>query len=258
MSRHPYLSHPDLEPGWPAAFAHRGGHDVAPENTLASFEHAVTLGYRYLETDVHRTVDGTLASFHDADLKRTCGIDARIGEMSAAEVAAARVKGVDGSEYPIPLMSELFEAFPHHHFNIDAKSDESVEPLAQLIESMGVLDRVCVASFKLARLRHLRRRLGRGLLTNMSPGEVVSLRTLGRLPGRSQRAAQVPMKAGPMNVVNRRFVLSAHVSEIPVHVWTINERSEMERLLDLDVDGIMTDETTLLRDVFVERNLWPT
>lgn len=258
MSRHPYLSHPDLEPDWPIAFAHRGGHEVAPENTMASFEHAAGLGYRYLETDVHRTADGALVSFHDPDLNRTCGIDAQIGEMSAAEVAAARVVGVDGAEHSIPLMSDLFTAFPGHHFNIDAKSDESVEPLADLIESTGALDRVCVASFKLARLRRLRSRLGRGLLTNMSPSEVVSMRTLGRLPGRRQRAAQVPPRAGFVNVVNRRFVLSAHVSDVPVHVWTINERSEMERLLDLDVDGIMTDETTLLRDVFVERNHWPT
>lgn len=224
---------------------------------MASFEHAVQLGYRYLETDVHRTTDGVLVSFHDADLKRTCGIDARIGEMSAADVASARVRGDAGAEFAIPLMSELFEAFPDRHFNIDAKSDEAVEPLVELIESMGVLDRVCVASFKLSRLRALRSRLGRGLLTNMSPTEVVSLRTIGRLPGRHARAAQVPMKAGFVNVVNKRFVLSANVSEIPVHVWTINDRDEMERLLDLDVNGIMTDETEVLRDVFAERGFWP-
>lgn len=257
VARHPYLDHPDLDPEWPIAFAHRGGHDVAPENTMASFEHAVSLGYRYLETDVHRTIDGVLVSFHDPDLNRTCGIDAQIAEMSAAEVATARVEGPDGVEYPIPLMSELFEAFPDSRFNIDAKSEESVDPLVALITEFDALDRVCLASFELRRLRRLRSALGPGLLTNMSPAEVVSLRTIGRLPGRAQRAAQVPVSAGPITVVNKRFVVSAHVSETPVHVWTINERARMEQLLDLGVDGIMTDETEVLRSVFVERDLWP-
>ena len=257
MARHPYLDHPDLDPSWPVGFAHRGGGDVAPENTMASFEHAVSLGFRYLETDVHRTNDGVLVSFHDPDLSRTGGIDANIGEMSAAEVAAARVKGAAGQEYPIPLMAELFEAFPDTRFNIDAKSAESVAPLAAMVTEFGAIDRVCLASFELRRLRRLRSLLGPGLLTNLAPTEVVSLRTVGRLAGSAQRVAQVPPKVGPITVVNKRFVSSAHVSEIPVHVWTINERSEIERLLDLGVNGIMTDETEMLRDVFAERGIWP-
>lgn len=257
MARHPYLEHPDLDPAWPIAFAHRGGHDVAPENTMASFEHAVSLGYRYLETDAHRTTDGVLVSFHDPDLSRSCGIDARIGEMTAADVAQARVLDEDGNEHPIPLMADLFDAFPDARFNIDAKSEESVEPLAALITKFDALDRVCLASFELRRLRTLRSLLGPALLTNMSPTEVGALRTIGRLPGRSSRAAQVPVKVGPVTVVNTRFVANAHVSGIPVHVWTINERAEMDRLLDLGVDGIMTDETALLRKAFIGRGLWP-
>ncbi len=224
---------------------------------MAAFEHAVSLGYRYLETDAHRTTDGVLVSFHDPDLNRTCGIDARIGEMTAAEVEAARVRGADGTEHPIPLMAELFEAFPDARFNIDAKSDESIEPLAALVTEFDALDRVCLASFKLTRLRRLRSLLGPNLLTNMSPAEVGSLRLVGRLRGDVPRAAQVPVSAGQLTVVNKRFVTSAHLAEIPVHVWTVNDRTEMERLLDIGVDGIMTDETALLREVLVDRHLWP-
>ncbi len=257
MARHPYLEHPDLDPAWPIAFAHRGGHDVAPENTMAAFEHAVSLGYRYLETDAHRTTDGVLVSFHDPDLTRTCGLDARIGEMTGSEVAGARVRGADGTEHPIPLMAELFEAFPDARFNIDAKSDESIEPLAALVTEFDALDRVCLASFKLSRLRRLRSLLGPRVLTNMSPTEVGSLRLVGRLHGGVPRAAQVPATAGQLTVVNERFVAGAHRRDIPVHVWTVNERAQMERLLDIGVDGIMTDETALLREVFVERNHWP-
>lgn len=251
--RHPYLEHPDLDPAWPIAFAHRGGHDVAPENTMASFEHAVSLGYRYLETDAHLTVDGVLVSFHDPDLNRTCGIDARIGEMTAAQVAEARVDG----EHPIPLMSDLFDAFPAAHFNIDAKSDESVEPLCDLVRALDALDRVCLASFELKRLIRMRALLGNGLITNMSPVEVGSLLTVGRVIGRAHRNAQVPPSTGRLPVVSPRFIDNARRRGIDVHVWTINERAEMERLLDLGVDGVMTDETTLLRDVLVERDSWP-
>lgn len=247
MVVHPYLEHDG-----PIAFAHRGGRDVAPENTMASFEHAVSLGYRYLETDVHRTIDGALMSFHDPDLNRTCGIDAQIGEMTAAEVAEARVDG----EHSIPLMSDLFEAFPDARFNIDAKSEESVEPLAALVKQFDALDRVCLASFSLQRLGRLRSLLGKRLLTNMSPAEVISLRLIGRVPGRAARAAQVPASIRGVTVVDQRFVTNAHRSDISVHVWTINDTTEMHRLLDLGVDGIMTDETALLRDAFIERGHW--
>lgn len=253
MMRHPYLTHPDLDPAWPIAFAHRGGHDVAPENTMASFEHAVSIGYRYLETDAHLTVDGALVSFHDPDLKRTCGIDARIGEMTAAEVSEARVDG----EHPIPLMADLFEAFPAVHFNIDAKSDASVEPLCELVRSFDALDRVCLASFELKRLKRMRSLLGNGLITNMSPVEIGSLLWIGGVLGTTTRNAQVPPSAGWLSVVNRRFLAKARRRDIDVHVWTINDRAEIERLLDLGVDGIMTDETTLLREILIERDSWP-
>ena len=62
--------------------------------------------------------------------------------------------------------------------------------------------------------------------------------------------------AGSISVPTERFLKSAKARGIAVHVWTINDRAEMERLLDLGVGGIMTDETALLRDVLVERGLW--
>ena len=260
MTRHPYLDHDG-----PIAFAHRGGTDVAPENTLAAFEHAVDLGYRHLETDVHRTVDGVLVAFHDPDLSRTCGIGRRIGEMTASEVATARVRDTGGEEsggqrsdgFPIPTMAELLDLFPDVSFNIDAKSDEAVEPLAALVRERGLLDRVCLASFSHRRLRRLRSLLGPGLLTAMSPPELVPIRVAGRLSPKIQRVAQVPVEMKGWTIVDDRFVRRSHDQGIDVHVWTVNDRDEMNRLLDLGVDGLMTDETELLRDVFDERGLWP-
>lgn len=246
--------HPYLDVAYPIAFAHRGGLGVHPENTLRAFEHAVDLGYRYLETDVHSTADGVVVAFHDDDLGRTCGIDAKIGDLTWAEVAEARVDRVA----PIPRMGELLMRFPDALFNIDAKSDAVVDGLVGLIERTGSLDRVCVASFSHRRLRRLRRRLGPGLLTNLVSIEIVLLSSLRWLPGTAPRVAQVPPSTRGYTVVSPRFVESAHRRGVPVHVWTIDEPDEMHQLLDIGVDGIMTDRPEVLRDVFVERGIWPT
>lgn len=246
--------HPYLDVTNPIAFAHRGGLSVHPENTLPAFEHAVELGFRYLETDVHATADGVLVAFHDEDLNRTCGIDARIDQLSWAEVAEARV---DGKE-PIPRMGDLLTRLPDARFNIDAKSDPAVDALVGLVERTGSIDRVCVASFSHRRLQRLRQRLGPRLLTNLVSFEVGVLATIGRLPGTAVRVAQVPVRAGWYTIVTPRFVRSAKAAGIPVHVWTIDDPEEMHRLLDLGVDGIMTDRPEVLRDVFVERGIWST
>ena len=251
--RHPYLDWPG-----PIAFAHRGGTSEAPENTLPAFEHAVSLGFCYLETDVHLSADGVLMAFHDADLGRTCGIDRQIADLTASELADVRV---DGRE-PIPLMSGLLERFPEVRFNIDCKSDAAAPALVQLVRELDALDRVCLGSFSHARLQKLRSLLGDRLLTCMSPQEVTSLRVTGRLGGSAQRVAQVPVRYGKptgpqgITVVNARFVRNAHRAGVPVHVWTIDEPSEMHRLLDLGVDGIMTDRPEVLRDVLRQRGAW--
>ena len=152
----------------PIPFAHRGGTSDYPENTAPAFEHAVALGYRYLETDVHLTADGVLVAFHDNDLLRTCGHRGEIIAMRWDEIAALRV---DGRE-PIPLMRDLFERWPEVRFNIDCKADAAVEALAQLVEKTGAIDRVCIGAFSHRRLQRLRRRLGPRLLTALSPSEV--------------------------------------------------------------------------------------
>ncbi len=248
---HPYLDWPG-----PIPFAHRGGTSEAPENTMPAFEHALSLGYRYLETDVHLSADGVLMAFHDPDLSRTCGVDGTIAEMTSDELGGVRVDG----RASIPLMGELLERFPDVCFNIDCKSDAAAGPLAALIRRYEAIDRVCLGAFSHARLTKLRTLLGPELLSCTSPQEVVSLRLAGRIGGHAERVAQVPVSydvsRATVTVVNDRFVHNAHRRGIPVHVWTIDDADEMHRLLDLGVDGIMTDRPEILRDVLVERGDW--
>ncbi len=253
MQQHPYLDWPG-----PIPFAHRGGTSAAPENTMPAFEHAVDLGYRYLETDVHLSADGVLMAFHDPDLSRTCDVDGTIAEMTADELADVRVDG----RASIPLMSELLERFPEVRFNIDCKSDAAAGPLAALLRLHEAIDRVCLGSFSHARLTKLRTLLGPELLSCMSPQEVATLRLVGRVTGSADRVAQVPVRYGAatgpkgITIVTERFVRNAHRRGVPVHVWTIDDADEMHRLLDLGVDGIMTDRPEILRDVLVEREQW--
>lgn len=247
----PTVAHPYLEWDGPIAFAHRGGASDAPENTLPAFEHAVRLGYRYVETDVQVTSDGVLVAFHDDDLRRTCGRAGRISEMPWREVSAARVHGVA----PIPLLEDLLGTWPDLRVNIDCKSDHAEEALAACLRRCVAHDRVAVGAFDDRRLARLRARVGAGLCTSLGPIGVAALRLA--LPHRPPaHAAQVPVRSGPVPVVDRRFVERAHRRGLHVHVWTVDDPDEMRRLLDLGVDGIMTDRPAVLRSVLESRGQW--
>lgn len=219
---------------------------------MAAFEHAVSLGYRHLETDVHLSADGVLMAFHDPDLRRTCGVDARIADLSARELGHLRVGGTE----PIPTMIDLLRRWPDRRFNIDCKADDALVPLIELVRAEDLLDRVCLGSFSLRRLRVMRAALGPRLLTAMSPSEIVALRLASRVPGAALRAAQVPPTTRGRTLVDERFLRGARRVGVPVHVWTIDDAEEMHRLFDLGVDGIMTDDVALLRQVMEDRGLW--
>jgi len=244
-----YLDHPG-----PIPFAHRGGASEHPENTMPAFEHAVGLGYRYLETDAHATADGVLVAFHDNVLDRVTDRTGTIAQLPWDTVRQARL-----GDAGIPLMEELLTAWPHVRVNIDLKHEASVEPLVDVIERTATHDRVCVASFSGKRLERFRRLTAGRVCTAIGPGDIARLRVAGfGVPagGFAGNCAQVPVRQGRLLIVDRRFVDGAHRAGLPVHVWTIDDPTEMDRLLDLGVDGIMTDRPTVLKEVLVRRNQW--
>ncbi|MEU7427118.1 glycerophosphodiester phosphodiesterase [Streptomyces sp. NPDC040750] len=249
--RHPYLDHPG-----PIAFAHRGGTADGLENTVAQFRRAVELGYRYIETDVHVTTDGRLVAFHDATLDRVTDGAGRIAELSWEDVRHARVGGSE----PVPLFEELLETFPGVRWNVDVKTEPALRPLLELIERANAWDRVCVGSFSEARVLRAQRLAGPRLATSFGTRGVLSLRLRSwGLPAavrRSAVAAQVPEAQSGVPVVDQRFVRVAHARGLQVHVWTVNEARRMHRLLDLGVDGIMTDHIDTLRKVMEDRGVW--
>jgi glycerophosphoryl diester phosphodiesterase len=244
-----YLDHPG-----PIAFAHRGGASEHPENTMPAFEHAVRLGYRYLETDAHATADGVLVAFHDDKLDRVTDRTGVIAQLPWETVRMARVSGES-----IPLMEDLLTAWPDVRVNIDLKHETSVGPLVDAINRTATHDRVCVASFSGKRLDRFRAMTDGRVCTAIGPLDIARLRVasyLGRpatLPG---ACVQVPVRQAGLPIVDRRFVDGARRSGLPVHVWTVSDEAEMDRLLDLGVDGIMTDRPTLLKEVLARRGQW--
>ena len=248
-------SHPYLVGPVPLAFAHRGGTEEHPENSMAAFHHASMLGFRYLETDVHLTIDGVVLAFHDYTLDRVTDAEGRISDLPAAEVARARIAGTE----PIPTLDELLEALPAARVNIDPKDDRVVVPLAEVLRRHDALDRVCIGSFSDRRLRRLRELLGDRLCTSAGPVATAGFRlaSLGLpVPPGVHDCLQVPVRQSGIPLVDRRFVDLAHRRGLQVHVWTVDEADEMRRLLDLGVDGIMTDRPSVLRDVLRARGDW--
>ncbi|MGN9811696.1 glycerophosphodiester phosphodiesterase [Micromonospora sp. BQ11] len=253
----PTAPHPYLDAPAPLAFAHRGGAADGDENTTAAFARAIGLGYRYVETDVHATADGVAVVFHDATLRRVTGERGRIADLRWADLASVRV----GGAAVVPRLDEVLGTWPEVRFNIDVKADRGVEPAVATVERVSAGDRVLLASFSDARLTRLRALTAGRVATSLGMRGVARLR-MASLTGRPLRlptavvAAQVPVRYGRVPVVDRRLVAHCHRIGLQVHVWTIDEPAEMHELLDLGVDGIMTDHVGVLRDVYRSRGHW--
>ncbi|MEV4344624.1 glycerophosphodiester phosphodiesterase [Actinoplanes sp. NPDC049596] len=247
-----------LDAPTPLAFAHQGGAAEGDENTAEAFARAVALGYHYVETDVHATTDGVPVVFHDASLLRLTGTTGRIAALTWSDLRTVRIGGAAA----IPRLDEILDAWPTIRFNIDVKADAGAEPTVSAIQRADATDRVLLAAFSDRRLARLRSLAGPGVATSMGPAAVVRLRLASLLGVRpklhpSIAAAQVPVRQGPVTVVDRRFLTLAHRLGLQVHVWTVDDPAEIDRLLDLGVDGIMTDRLEILRAVYQARGFWP-
>jgi glycerophosphoryl diester phosphodiesterase len=249
-----------LDAPLPLAFAHRGGAAAAgDENTIEAFERAVALGYRYVETDVQATRDGVAVVFHDRDLQRMVGRRVRVDALTWRDLSTERINGAA----VVPRLDDTLTAWPDLRFNIDVKAGAAVEPTIATMHATHAHDRVLVASFSDARLARLRRALGPSVVTSLATREVARLRLASLAGGRVRLArgvvaAQVPVRYGGARVIDRRFIGTAHRHGLQVHVWTVDEPAEMHELLDLGVDGIMSDHPEVLRDVYLSRGLWRT
>ncbi len=239
------------------AIAHRGGSLTGPnpgiENSLEAFAHAVSLGYRHLETDVVCSRDGVAIIAHDPHLLRLTGVDAFARDLTADQIDELRLDG----RARLPRLDELLRAHPDAWISIDVKTDDAVEETCRVLEEHDAVDRVVLGSFDHKRITAIRKRLP-AVETSASQVEVARSRLHQRASSRRPafRWLSVPPTYRSIKVVTRRFVDAAHARGIGVLVWTVDDAHEMSRLIDLGVDGIYTDRTDVLRDVLVARGEW--
>ena len=250
----PFFDHPA-----PLAFAHRGYSPAGLENTMRAFAAAVELGYHYVETDVRATANGVAVTFHDARLDRLTGRPGRIRDLSWREVGSARVGGVE----PIPMLEEVLDAWPDMRWNVDVKDPAAVTPFVRAVERTRAHDRVCVASFSDRRRRAVLRRLsaptatsgGRQMVARFRGASALRLSALVARLLREVDCLQMPSRVGRIRLVNRATVDQIHAAGRQLHVWTVNNPTEMRRMLALGVDGLMTDRAEVLRDLLRAENL---
>lgn len=249
----------------PIAFSHRGGRLRWPENTLLAFRNSAELGYQYFETDLHLSADGVLMVFHDDTLDRTTDGSGPINDYTADELkgfdAAFRFGSDRGWPYrgqgvTIPTLEEAVTALPEASFTLELKQPGLEAPLVEFIEKHSLWDRVMVGGYEDAWLKEVRRRSGGRIPTSSPRHETLLFWLFSRVgigfPIKAD-ALQVPITHNNLTVVDRRFVRAAHRAGKQVHVWTINEAPEMHRLLDLGVDGLMSDVPDVLLEVMADR-----
>ncbi len=267
VPEHPFFTQQDGV----MVIAHQGGEWLRPSNTLVAFDHAVELGVDVLEMDIHQTKDGAIVLMHDATVDRTTDGSGVIKEMTFAEIreldAGYYWTDDDGQTYPyrgqgiqVPTLEEIFQRYPNMRMNIEIKQEtpSMVRPFCQLIRDYNLEEKVLVATFHQATVDEFREACPH-VLTSMVEPEIqlfFGLNTffLGALFQAPAAAFQVPRTSslpiiGEVDVITERFVRVAHGHNIQVHAWTINETAEMERLIGLGVDGIITDRPDLLLEL---------
>jgi glycerophosphoryl diester phosphodiesterase len=244
-------------------YAHRGASAERPENTMPAFERAVEIGVDALELDVHLTRDDQLIVAHDETAARTCGAHRAWADLDLADaqrldagwgfVAADGTRPFTGQAIAVPTLAAVLDAFPDMRINVDIKGARAVEIVLALIRAKRAEDRVALASFQLRTLVQIRR-CGYGGETGLSQGEVATLFAMPAMLWRqlpfTGTAAQVPVAVGRLRFDRAAFIAKCHSIGLRVDFWTIDDRAEAARLLELGADGIMTNDPAALRSVF--------
>jgi len=234
---------------------------------MEAFGGAVDLGYSWLETDVHTSSDGVVVCLHDDTLDRTTNGGGQANQFSYSELSRFDAGYNHGPEagFPfrgrgiaIPTLEELVTSFPDVRVIVDLKQDGTEQPLADLVERLGLWDRLIVGSFSGARAALFRRLTGGRVTTSTAPMDTLRrwlAAGVGITPAPAH-ALQVPMRYGPLRLVSRRSLGKHQRAGSQVHVWTVNETDLMHQLIDWGIDGIITDRPDLLRGVLESRGLW--
>jgi len=251
----------------PQVFAHRGGCDLGPENTIAAFDIGMSTGADGLELDVHLSSDGVVVVHHDKTLDRTTNGSGPLAARTADELSRvdAGYWFTRGGEYPfrglgigVPTLREVLARYRGVPVIVEIKVYTAAmgEAVAAEIRRAGAVDYVCVAGYGIASARAARAALP-GAAASAHRGEVrlALYRSWLRYPVRKApyQTYQVPECAEGVRIVSPRFIRDAHAGGFKVQVWTVDEEADVRRLLEWGVDGLISNRPDLavrVRDEF--------
>ena len=228
--------------------AHRGGSEMAFENTYEAFSDAYKLGYRWLETDVQISKDGVLYAIHDPNLKRLVGINVYVHDLNSEDLDRILIN----RKYNIPRLELLIRKFHDVTFNLDAKNINAAKALVTLLNRDRSYKNLCLGSFSNKTINYMRKYLKRDFPTSFSQWEVFSLLLDIKLNRETRYEAsylQIPKSYFGFKLISKNLLDFCKKNEIKVHIWTVNESEVMKDLIDMRVDGIMTDNCRMLLDV---------
>lgn len=257
--------------GRPLIMAHRGESGSIPENTILALESAEKIGVDVLESDIRLTKDNIPILFHDEDLERTTGVSGSVREKKFDELLqidlghefttdGGRTYPFRGRGLKVVTLEEALKRFPDTILNLDIKDTfrEAPDEVARILRENQRTKKIMIASFLPPQLKRFREKAPM-IPTSAHPDEIRNFVIGARMRSMrffvrsvAYRAFQIPEWSGSLQIVTPRFVAEAHKRNIAVHVWTINNREDMERLLSMEVNGIFTDYPALLREVLVE------
>ena len=234
----------------PIIFAHRGASAHAPENTLASFELALSQGADAIELDVNLSADGEVVIIHDSTVDRTTNGHGRVAQLSLTELRSLDAGSFFSEKYhgeKIPLLKEVFEAIGKKIFiNIELKNyavpcDPLVDRVCALVKKHSMEKRIIFSSFLASNLKKAKRLLPEvpcGLLT-LKGWQGAWARSFGFSFG--DYDALHPY----LTDVTKQQIVRVHRLKRRVHVWTVNQTEDMVRLHNWGVDGVYTDDPQL-------------
>ena len=231
------------------ALSHRGNSNKYVENSFEAFKSVVDMGFEYIETDLRKTLDNEIVTFHDRDLKRLFNINLKVENLTFAEIN----KFFSAKNCKLLTLKEALINFPQTKFNIDLKSKDVIRESINVVKELEAFERVCFASFNSSYTDEV--------LTD-SPSAVVSMGMKDvayfkffNYLRKDSKILQVPLNWKGLNILNSKLIKKAKDKDLFIHVWTINDRESITKLMDMGVHGIVTDKPELIMEIMKEKNL---
>ena len=229
--------------------SHRGNSKNFIENSFEAFNSVIQMGYKYIETDLRMTLDGEVIAFHDPNLRRLFNLDLWVKDLTFNEIANLFKE----KKCRLLTLEDTLKEFPHVNFNIDLKVKEVIQQSIEIVRDLNAFDRVCFASFHSSHTKKILLN-NRNAIVSMSMKDVALFKFF-KIHNKRIKVIQIPIKWKGIKLLTRNLMQEAYKNNLLVHVWTVNDEVTINNLIDIGVNGIITDKPELLMKTMKERDL---